>query len=306
MWRLGSLLFPLTICAAFCQPRELPLPASVLEVKWERSFLLTIEADKVVVRDRQGSILLSARPAPEGVAIRKLEVRDVAVMGERDFAASVYASKSLGQRANLIVFFDLDRPGQPSGYLDTGSVACERIAAAGAERFWCLGSDVARKAQGLDHPVVSIFDRRGAATADFLPRSRLPEPEGTAVLLPTGPEKSVVWLPNARFLAELDAKTRAANRLQIPANANGRSMISLARLPDGRLAGLFPRRPADSEESLATPYELRVRNAATGQWQVVPGFEARPRGTALIGAGPGGLVLWNRPARLVEWVRLPD
>lgn len=278
----------------------------MLEVKWERDFLLTIEADKVVVRNRQGSILLSARPAPDGVPIRKLEVRDVTVAGDREIGASVYASKSLGQRANLIVFLDLDRPGQPLGYLDTGSVACERIGDAGAQRLWCLGSDVARKAQGLDHPVVRIFDRRGVATADSLPGSRLPEPEGTAVLLPAGPEKAIVWLPNARFLVELDAKTHVPNRLQIPANANGRSMISFARLPDGRLAGLFPQRPADSEESLATPYELRIRDAVSGQWQTTRGFVARPRGTALIGAGPGGLVLWNRPARLVEWVRLPD
>jgi hypothetical protein len=306
MWRLASLLFPLTICAVFCQPRELPLPAAVVEVKWEKGFLLTIEGDKVVVRDRQGGILLSARPVPDGVPLRKLEVRDVTVAGERQIAASVYASLPLGQQANLVVFFDLDHLGKPSGVMDTGAVACRQIAGAGAEHIWCLGPDNARKVKGLDYHLIRVFDRRGAASAEFLkltPQAR--KEDSPAVLLPALSGNAMVWQSNEGVLIELNAQARSPEVRRIDGIVRGRSMLSLAVLPDGRLAGLFPRRPEDSEEALATLYELRLRDEATRRWQALPNVSARPRGTVLVGAGPDGLVLWNRPARLVEWVRLP-
>jgi hypothetical protein len=136
--------------------------------------------------------------------------------------------------------------------------------------------------------------------------AELRTPDGPATLLPAPPEDAIVWLPDARQVVELNARSGTAVARLIDGLAAGKSMATFAVLPDGRMAGLLPRRAAQSEEALSTPYELRVRDETVNQWLLVRGFEARPRGSLIIGAGPDGLVLWNRPARLVEWVRLPE
>jgi len=316
-----SLLSTLTICAVFCalpaDAAPVTLPASAVNVKWQRGHLLAIEADRLTVRDREGKVLLSARPIPDGIPARSVEIRDIAMTGDREAAAAVLFSLPLGEFSGAIVFFNLDHPDRPAGYLDLAPFFCELLAGGGEGRLWCVGRDRKRNAAGRDYPVVRCFDRDGKVLGEFLPRSKLltaeaqpglsldpwqPGPDGVPALLPAGPGRLLAWLPAASLLAEFDLAAHSFDALALRLDGSGRAIVSFALQPPGRLLGLFPRRNPAQDEGLSTLYELRVRDPNTRTWQTLPGFAPRPRGTLLIGAVRGGVVLWNRTSRQVDWV----
>ena len=186
--------------------------------------------------------------------------------------------------------------------------------------LWCLGDDVDRRREQLDHNLVYRYDASGELTSQTLPRSflggdlkalsysfRQSAPGG--FLRGDGPVRA--WFPRTRELFSFDNEGAVRDHLVTPTIENF-ERTRLVSAPDGHVYAMLSTAtdPMDSDTWRKGLYRLAEDASA---WEPLAGFEEIPMRFTLAGADDNGLVLLDRRSLTLFWwpvdegaVRQPD
>jgi hypothetical protein len=288
---------------------QIPLPPGTSEVKVLHERIVSLEAAEkggwLVVRDMSGRLLRKVQAGAGIEGIRAAEIKDFTLDEGRTLIVSLGASFPLGRTARILASYP--EQGEPR-FVTLEDLVCLKLAADAATGVWCLGP-------GLEDTLLHRVSGEAGGPWSLLPRKKVRllanpggEPRqafdsgqlGIPSLTGAGAGRLLAFLPNTIAVHEVDVRTGAHRAYALPFDMPGRSALSFA--PAGeRIVALLPLLKPGEQEQLTTQYALFQWNAG---WGRVVSSRVWPRGVALVGGGAGGVQIWNRVARQIEFAAL--
>lgn len=301
--RAPASLSDVVLCAALwllAAETAILLPPRVSAVKWAHGRAAALagtpaEPEWILWAD-SGLELRRIRVRTAVADVRALEVADFALDAGGTVHAVLYADLPLGRSARLLCHYP--EQGEPDCE-DLGELRCRLLAAAAPDSLWCLSTAPGGPALRR----VSI-PREGPRL--WLPAEiEGPQPPTAGAGWLAAPQRDRAWLFVAQRtrLYGVDLRSGAVNTIQIPVTPGRHSLPGFAA-HGTRLLALFPLDAAGTVERLDAPYGLFE---LTGRgWQRVAAGRSWMRGAAPAGMEERAVWIWNRAARRLERVELPE
>jgi hypothetical protein len=292
----------------------LPLPPNVVDVRFENGYaaVLSLVDSKaqspsryaVSILNREGKLVRPLMPGAGVKDLRTFEVLDFAVA-----PGSIPMAVGIGGYRGGVAQFSIVGAEQ---MIPLVNVRCYLLSVDAASEAWCLGPGNGRDDSGKGLMLLHRFSRSGRRTSylsleSLMDRRMRGEVEtlpwtrgrtGRPALFSTPGHLVWVWLPTIETLIRFDSKDEKLEFYSIPIIRAGRSVISLTVLPEGRIIALLPMRKGSAEESLDTPYCFFEMKPGASQWKLLDGMAAVKRGSRIVGAEPGQVVVWARGGHL--------
>lgn len=280
---------------------EIPLPARVSVVKWQQGRVAALAGapggPELLVWDPGWK---EPRRLPLQKAVgqaRMIEVADFALDTSGTLYAAVYADLTLGRFGRRLCRFPEHGEARCA---EAGPLRCRALAVAGPDELWCFSTGPGGLA------LERIGDPRQGVRYWLPAETGGPEPPGsTASSWLAAPMPGLAWLyvGQRMRLYRADLRSGQIQTVPIPAAPGRHSLPSFAAW-GGRLLGLFSLQSGGAAERLDAPYGLF--ELADGRWVPVAPGRNWMRGAVLAGMEERAAWVWNRAARRLERVELPD